>query len=227
MDNLAATVDAKLEELKSANETLNKKVTELEKRLDMQETHRRRKNIILFGAPDNTNVYDYLRNLFTEKLKISVSIMDTIEKAYRFGKADSKRPIAIQFISERKKIEVMRQAHLLKGTKIQFSDDLTLEERKQRKIVVAAQKEAKKLSINAKIRHNGLLIGKDLVDYTVLSRAGWAAKYKENPLRRSRESSDDEQPPAQSGKNSNSKDKNSKGNNAPHSKKNKTESSSC
>jgi hypothetical protein len=38
--------------------------------------------------------------------------------------------------------EVMRQCHLLKGIRIKFSDDLT-DERKQRKIVINAQKEAK------------------------------------------------------------------------------------
>jgi hypothetical protein len=196
VDKLAATVDAKFDELKKENETLSKKVTELEKRLDIHDMSRRRKNIIVFGTPDrDINIYDYLQQLLTDKLKLEISVMDAIEKAFRIGRVEGKRPIVIQFISERKKIEVMRQTHFLKGTKIQFSDDLTPEERKQRKIVVSAQKEAKKLGITAKVRHNGLLIGKELLDCKALSRAGWAAKYTLNPLRRRASTDGEESPP--------------------------------
>jgi hypothetical protein len=186
VDKLATNVESKFNELKKANESLSKKVVELERRLDTHEINQRRKNIIVFGAPsnENENVYEYLQRLLIEQLKMHNSVMDTVEKAFRIGRAEGKRPIVVQFVSEGKKIEVMRQVHLLKKTRITFSDDLTPDERKQRKIVVTAQKEAKKLGIPAKVRHNGLLIGKDLVDHKVLSRAGWAEKYAGNALRR-------------------------------------------
>jgi len=184
IDKLANNVESKFNELKNANETLSKKVVELERRLDVHEANQRRKNIIVFGAPSNEDVYECLQRLLTEQLKMQKSVMDTVEQAFRIGRSEGKRPIVVKFVSERKRIEVMRQCHLLKGTRITFSDDLTPDERTQRKIVINAQKEAKKLGISAKVRHNGLLIGKDLIDHKILSRPGWAEKYTGNALRR-------------------------------------------
>jgi hypothetical protein len=188
---LKSSVDGRFTELIKANEILNNKVVELEKRLSLQESDQRRKNIIVFGAPSEPNVYSYLQSLFSEKLRIDTSVMDSIEKAFRIGRQEGKRPILIKFFSERHKIEVMRQAHFLKGTRIRLSDDLTPDERKQRNVVVMAQKEAKNLGITAKVRHNGLLIGKELVAIKALTRPGWAEKYT-NPRRRKATNDSDE-----------------------------------
>jgi hypothetical protein len=188
---LKTSVDGRFTELIKANEILNNKVVELEKRLSLQESDHRRKNIIVFGAPPEPNVYSYLKSLFSETLKIDTPAMNTIEKAFRIGRQEGKRPILIKFFSERQKIEVMRQAHLLKGTRIRLSDDLTPEERKQRNVVVMAQKEAKHLGITAKVRHNGLLIGKELVVIKDLTRPGWAEKYTNSRRRKATNDSDE------------------------------------
>jgi hypothetical protein len=122
-------------------------------------------------------VYDYLEGLFKEKLQINSPLFDTVENAFRIGRAEGKPPILIQFVSERRKMDVMRQVHLLKGTRISLSDDLTPNERIQRRVVVAAQREAKKLGIQAKVRQQGLLINNELVTVAALSRPGWAEKH--------------------------------------------------
>jgi hypothetical protein len=177
VNDLAENITSKITELTQANEQLSNKVAELETRLDVQEKKQRKRNIVLFGAPADAKVYDYLEGLFKEKLQINSPLFDTVENAFRIGRAEGKPPILIQFVSERRKMDVMRQVHLLKGTRISLSDDLTPNERIQRRVVVAAQREAKKLGIQAKVRQQGLLINNELVTVAALSRPGWAEKH--------------------------------------------------
>jgi regulator of replication initiation timing len=177
VDDLAENITSKVTELTQANEQLSNKVAELETRLDMQEKKQRKRNIVLFGAPADAQVYEYLEGLFKEKLQINSPLFDSVENAFRIGRAEGKPPILIQFVSERRKMEVMRQAHLLKGTRITLSDDLTPNERIQRRVIVAAQREAKKLGIQAKVRQQGLLVNNEFVRVEALSRPGWAQKH--------------------------------------------------
>jgi hypothetical protein len=126
--------------------------------MDKIETDQRRKNIVIFGAENTADANQYVESLLVEKLQLRDSIVDTIEKAFFIGKSEIRRPIVVQFFSEKFKREVMAKSHLLKNSKISLSNDLTPEQRKQRNVFVAAQKEAKKLGVVAKVRHNGLII---------------------------------------------------------------------
>ncbi|MGL5469452.1 MAG: hypothetical protein ACRDCT_14900 [Shewanella sp.] len=187
VNNLDNKLDVKFSSLEKANEALSKKVDELQNQLDSQASNERRKNIIVFGADSKLKLNDFVPNLITVKLQIRESILDSIDKYFYIGKTANKQGILIKFVSERAKSEVMRNAHLLKGTKFVLQDDLTPEERKVKRTVVLAQKEAKKLDISAKIRNNkGLLIGDKFLGVKDLSRAGWAEKFlpKRTTLRR-------------------------------------------
>jgi hypothetical protein len=85
--------------------------------------------------------------------------------------------VLIRFNSERDKRAIMQKCSVLKDSGITFSDDLPLEERKKRQVVVAAHKEAKRIGLNAKISRNGLLIGADIVGHEALAKPGWAEKF--------------------------------------------------
>lgn len=182
VDNIAEKVaeDAKeVAKLSERNTALQERVETLEQRLGSLELQQRKKNIIAFGIPDDKNieVLEFLQDLFVKTLLLKdYKVNEFVEAAFRFGKSKTRRPVLIKFSSEKEKQKVMQYASRLKDTQISFTDDLSPEERKQRKIIVAAQKEAKKLGIQGKVRRAGLLVGKNILSHKTLCRAGWAEK---------------------------------------------------
>jgi hypothetical protein len=63
--------------------------------------------------------------------------------AYRLGKIPGKRPIKVELMRFRDKLEIVSKASALKATNISIKDDLLPEERKTRAVLLSKRKELK------------------------------------------------------------------------------------
>lgn len=121
-------------------------------------------NIVIYGIQENPNEswkdlqahIDWLLNNIMD-LKIKP---DEINQFFRMGKkggTNQKRPILLKMVTYWRKVEILRNTVKLKGTKIFLAQDLTPEEKSERK---------KLLEKVAEIRRNGkhaILKGKNII----------------------------------------------------------------
>jgi hypothetical protein len=204
IDQLAALLDSKLGDIKTAvnglvakvddqsnrvekltaeNVKLTSRVTQLESRLATHEMDLRRKNVLVFGVPTATEVDQALEDVIFKRLGLSRRPKsDFIESAFQIGKQDgAKRPILIRFRTAEDKSAIMRKAFKLKDTGISISDDLTPNERKDRRVLVEAQKSAKSLKLNTRLRRRGLEVEGELLSAENVSKKGWMRKFVPQP----------------------------------------------
>jgi hypothetical protein len=71
----------------------------------------------------------------------------------------------------------MKQAPTLRGTKISISDDLTTEERQDRRKIVEAHKVARAENIETKVLRQGLLENGEILPPFELEKSDWLEKF--------------------------------------------------
>jgi predicted RNA-binding protein YlxR (DUF448 family) len=116
----------------------------------------RRRNVVMFGVPAETDLDEIVENVVLKKLPSKERPKEEIiEKAYRFGRDSPQRPILIRFKNLSDKERTMELASNLKGKKIYISDDLTIEEQQNRRKTVNAHKAAVVKNIESKMLRQG------------------------------------------------------------------------
>lgn len=148
-----------IQELSKFNEFIVEKCTKLEKTcedqqrtiLDLQKQINK-KNIIIHGIIPDENEKSLESNVvkvLNEKLEMSLTT-EKIEQVYRLGKnsENKNKPIKVEFVSYKDKMEVFKNRAMLKGTKIFINNDLPyelrikeMEERKKKREVILSNQD--------------------------------------------------------------------------------------
>jgi hypothetical protein len=106
----------------------------------------------MFGVPTETDLHKIVDDVILKKLLSKERPKeDIIEHAYRFGQDSPQRPILIRFKNQRDKERTMELVSNLQGTKIYISDDLTPEERQNRRKIQVTHKAAGVENIESKV----------------------------------------------------------------------------
>lgn len=145
-------------QIQKVNDT-EKKFKELEIKYEKLEKSLRKNNIIIFGlrVPDSETLLEHTLQLFNERLGLDLHEND-INDIYLIGKQKVEKPVIVKLVSYLKKVAILRNAKKLKGSKIFISEELNLEEREGRKILVQHLKQAKERATNAYIKGDKLYI---------------------------------------------------------------------
>lgn len=132
-DAKIASLEAELEILRSNNNKLNDDSSEdshkkLEQKVDSLEQRSRNKNIRIIGyeETDGENVLARVKELFVDKLNVSMS--EEIVAVYRVGKVKEGRPrqLLVTFNEVSSKNLIYMKKKYLKGTGLAIKEDLTL-----------------------------------------------------------------------------------------------------
>ena len=96
------------------------------------EQYGRRNSIRIAGLPSDSEnqpsaaVADEMASLLTKKLGMPIATTD-IDVAHRLGKfaKNKSRPVIVKFLRRQTKIEIMKRAQMLKGSRLFINEDLT------------------------------------------------------------------------------------------------------
>lgn len=155
-----------LEELKKEFTNTKLKCDHLEKEnaslklhIKQLEIRSRKNNLIIFGLPKHNNTQDNI-NFLKSTLEIELELKD-IDNSYPLGKnAKEPIPVKFEFVSQLKKIELLKNAYKLKNIKnIYIAEDLSKEDQEINKTLRQFLNKAKLAERKAKIRNNKLIVG--------------------------------------------------------------------
>lgn len=116
-----------ISDFKSALEQKDRRIEELEYKLDDLEQYQRRQCLRIFGVGENNGEdTDVLAISVAEKVGVDLSLAD-IDRSHRVGRRDENRPrpIIVKFASYRKRSEVFRNKRKLKNSGWTIREDLT------------------------------------------------------------------------------------------------------
>lgn len=146
-----------LPEMKNQLNTHNEQISSIER-------DKRRKNLIFLGVKDDLGEkrMDTEKKLceLIEKLLESEFNLQELDFCRRIGKfqTDKHRAIIAGFTTERKKYEILRNCHKLKGTVISVRHDLPDDLRKKRKTLVEEMKRARAEGKEAFVAYDKVVI---------------------------------------------------------------------
>lgn len=151
----------KLQNLHKRIEDLQSKYIALENRCERLEKQSRKNNIIIFGL-DVTESAPILETTLTELSQLlGIPFVEAdINNIFRL-KSEKTPTIKIEFATYLKKQKVFENIHKLRGKKIFINHDLSVEERKERKILIEHQREAKSNNLQAVIKGKTLIINNE------------------------------------------------------------------
>jgi hypothetical protein len=115
-----------ISEVREQGEKTDKRVDDLEIKVDDYEQDKRAKNVVISGIPNDQAKKEGIRKLLNAKLKCNVAHEDIayIVKLRR-GEDDEKANVRVAFTNEAKKKQVMSQKKNLKGEQMWITDDIT------------------------------------------------------------------------------------------------------
>lgn len=161
-----------IRDLREENKQLKDANSKLHDRLERAENKLRKFNLIAYGAPETSTEIDDIQaflNIINNSLKVDCRFED-IRDIYRIGKVKqgSCRPLFVEFINYKLKLEVLKNAKALKGTGIFLSNDFTPEEQQRRKFLREALKLAQDNNYQATIKKNILYVNSRAYTYEEL-----------------------------------------------------------
>lgn len=156
---------AKLEDFTVVTSGIENRYNILESRCRRAEKFQRKNNIIIFGlqVPDGVSLLKEVVQKLTQLLGIELTESD-INNLYRL-KNDTTPTIKIEFVRFLKKQEILEGCHKLKGQKIYISQDMSIEERQDHKILLNHRNFARSNNLFAKIVNQAVVINNKI--YTV------------------------------------------------------------
>lgn len=154
-------------QLKEENKILRERINTLEKKS-------KKYNLIFYGIEENdTELVDiqYLLEKINNTLKIDCRLGD-LRDIFRFGKKGNQdcRPLLVEFVNCKLKVEILKNATKFKGTKIYVSQDYTTEEYDKQKFLRSQQKVARENGKDAYIKSNALIVNGQKYTYEELKQ---------------------------------------------------------
>lgn len=130
-------VKTKLDNIQSKFESVNNVISQHSKKISKLDYNERRKNLVIFGVPENqTDIETAIMTLFCTHMKISGLTLMELDFCRRLGKElnqDRPRPILVGLTTQRRKMEILKNSILLKGTSVFVKQDLSDEMRANHK----------------------------------------------------------------------------------------------
>lgn len=148
----------KIEEQNNAIKALEVRYSDLEKSYEGLQKKLRKNNIIISGLTVS-NTEDLLSCVIArinQLLDVDV-VKSDVNNLYKL-KTQKDPLIKIELTSYIKKLEIIKNAFKLRGTNIVIFEDLDLQERKERKMLVTHLKRARNAGLDAKLRGSKLLV---------------------------------------------------------------------
>lgn len=154
-DKIDSFVD-RITKLEQANEILAGNI-------DYNDKYRRKNNICIYGFEPDSNIdqlvlLKQIQEFFRDKLGIIVNDHE-VNNVYLLGR--ERKTIKVEFVSYLKKVQVLNNSKKLKGTEVYISHDLSLEQRRDRKILNEHLKLARQRKYYAYIKGNVLVVNGD------------------------------------------------------------------
>lgn len=162
-----------IKEIKNELQKQSKKITELEKQVDELSNNNRkleknlkvvnnklrRKNIVVYGIPEDENPLPFFIKIVKEKLEVLIEEQHVADH-YRLGPKyeERNRPVLIEFLGINKKQEIFRNVRKFKGSGISITNEQTGEERKIHRTLYKHLKCAREKNQQAKIVKNRLIV---------------------------------------------------------------------
>lgn len=159
-----------INDLKQTIAELQDRNSELESRLERLERRNRKNNIVVFGLSKSTinnqrDLAEWIASKFRSLLEVNVNLHE-INNVYYIGKQENtKRPLIVEFTSFITKTLIFKNINKLKGKGISITHDLSPQDRKINKVLVANLREARSKKLVAYIRGNNLHIGEEVYSY--------------------------------------------------------------
>lgn len=150
------SAEAKIKQLNEENKILLKQQNELRREI-------KKNNLIIFGLKEteNEDLFKEVQSLIRDYINVNLD-KNEINQIYRFGKG---RNICLKLVSFNKKIEIIKQAYLLKDSGISIAHELSEEDREAQKILRKHMKDARNQNKEATIKNNKLIV--DNISFTV------------------------------------------------------------
>lgn len=158
--NIKSTLDG----IQSTLPEMKNQLTVHSEQINSFERDKRRRNLIFFGLRDDSKEErsDVEKKIceMIEKLLESKFTLQELDFCKRLGKfqSDKNRPIIAGFTTERKKYEILRNCHKLKGSVISIREDLPENVRQKRKELIVEMKKQKAQGKEAFIAYDRLVI---------------------------------------------------------------------
>lgn len=152
--NLLNEQNEKVQDLEERYKLLEDKYVKLDRQL-------RKNNVLIFGLnqTNNSGFEESVLTRINQLLNTDFSLLDC-NNIYPI-KSQKTNPIKIEFISHLRKQLIFKNIHKLKGKGIFIANDLSYEDREDRKILIANLKEAKEKQLSAKIIGHKLVVNGD------------------------------------------------------------------
>lgn len=166
--------EKELSELKSTVENLNKQII--------------RKNLIIYGLPEQEDekLKETFINLCKAKLQISDIASMEIEEIHRLGKNRSEghpRAVKVVLTTLDRKREILKNTQFLKGTNMSIQKELTKKDMEDRKILKPFLIKARNEGLRSRFMDNKLKIGEKIYnveDVKKLSKSGTTSEITTN-----------------------------------------------
>lgn len=195
MNEISETLrDIKEETNKNGKEVQKVKcdIEKLQKNYEFLNRELIKKKLIIFGLHENENenLQIMLTKFFKEKLNQDDFNIWEIADAKRMGKRDStSRGIKIELTSKFRKMKILENSKLLKGTNVKIQPEYTKQVMDERKILQPFLKDAKKKGQKAYLVYNKLIIGEHIYTANEIKEK---SKEQTNPSDQSEDSEKEE-----------------------------------
>ena len=171
IDNLTSDLQGAQDQIS----TLKSDNKELLARVDRLENETRKNNAVFFGLPEESegeNIIDTVKSFANKMLSIVLHDND-VATSYRLGKNKGKRPILVSFNTQKIKLDIMKAAPKLKGSKMSISDDLTPKARAAKKLLLKCAHEARSMNLATKIKGRTLEVNGQIFTHDMLQNPSW------------------------------------------------------
>lgn len=159
--SMQESINEQFKVLRTNDGSIKNKLKDYEEKIKKIENELMKRNLIIYGVQeDERNNEELERKIVNiiKKLKANFSEEDVVF-VYRVGKKGVNiRPIKIGLISFRKKMEIIKNRKLLKGTEVYIEEELTRDEIEANKRMIPIMKQKREEGKRAYVRKGKLIV---------------------------------------------------------------------
>jgi len=152
---------------------VDSKISNLEARINAQEREFRKRNLVIFGLDETAKeqLDERVCAFFSLKLDLNINPSE-IDFIHRIGRnVDTKsRPVILGMVTFNRKLNILKNAHKLKGENVFITEDYPKEVADRRKLLHPQMIEARKAGKYAVIKYDKLIIKESRQESTNPSR---------------------------------------------------------
>ncbi|XP_072380822.1 uncharacterized protein [Diabrotica undecimpunctata] len=154
------------EQLKADNKAMRTKITEQEVRIEILERQARRKNIVIQGVEENQTeseqeTINKIKGIM-KKIGVQTNLDEELVEMRRIGRQGDPqnvpRPIILEMKKEATRMEILKAAKNLRGTKIYINEDFPKKILQERKHLLQLMKMVRQEGHTAALKYNKLWI---------------------------------------------------------------------